>query len=88
MDNVLKDVPRERVVAGYRRTVRGIRTKRIRCVLLACDADESLAKSVRSLCSASDIPCHTVADKKALGEELGLDVACAVCGVTDENAKI
>lgn len=88
MDKKLKDVPRERVVAGYRRTVRGIRTNQIRCVLVACDSDDGLAEEVRRLCAENGVPCHTVGGKKALGEKLGLDVACAVCGIAVENAKI
>jgi len=88
MDKILKGVPRERVVAGYRRTVRGIRTKQIGCVLLSYDADVNLAEEVKALCSEKGIPCRTVCGKKAMGEKLGLDVACAVCGIANENAKI
>ncbi len=84
MDSERKELPRGCMVAGYRRTFRGIRAGQIRCVLLACDADADLTDKVRSLCAESGLPVITVATKREMGIELGLDVDCAVCGISRE----
>ena len=80
MDKFLQEVPLNRVVAGYRRTVRGIRADRIRCVLVARDTDEHISKEIKRLCEERNIPYRITGTKREMGEKLGLDVGCAVCG--------
>lgn len=87
MDKFLKEIPPERVVAGYRRTVRGIRAGQIRCVLIARDADDHISREIRRLCSEKNLPFRFTSSKKEMGELLCLDVACAVCAEAVENAK-
>lgn len=80
MDGFLSDIPRERVVAGYRRTVRGIRAGEIARVLVAVDADRHIADKIREICAERDIPFRFAGSKSEMGEFLRLDVDCAVCG--------
>lgn len=86
VDKFFKEVPRERVVAGYRRTVRGIRASQIRCDLIARDADDHIVCELKKLCSERNVPFRFAGSKAEFGEWLGLDVACAVCGEAVENA--
>ena len=88
MDKFFKTVPRERMVAGYRRTVRGIRAGQIRCVLIARDADEVLADDVRKICIDHGVPFRFAGGKKEMGDRLGLEVPCAVVGENIGTAKI
>lgn len=87
MDKFLEEVPLDRVVAGYRRTVRGLRANRIRCVLIARDADDHIASEIKRLCSEKNIPFRVASSKREMGEKLFLDVGCAVCGEAVDNAK-
>ena len=87
MDKFFKEIPRDRMVAGYRRTVRGIRADRIRCVLIARDADDCIVDDVRRLCDEKKIPYRFVCGKKELGERLCPDVPCAVCSEATDSAK-
>ena len=87
MDKFFKEVPPERMVAGYRRTVRGIRADRIRCVLIARDADDCIVEDVRRLCNEKKIPYRFVCGKKEMGERLRLEVPCAVCSEAIGTAK-
>lgn len=68
-------------VAGMRQVVRGIRADRIRCVLVASDADEHIKRELTALCGSADIELKYVLTKKELGKSLGLDVDCAAAGI-------
>ena len=87
MDKFFKNVPRERMVAGYRRTVRGIRAGQIRCVLIARDADENIIEDVHNLCAEHGVPYRFAPSKREMGERLGLDVPCAIVGENIGTAK-
>ena len=71
----------ESKVAGIRQVVRGIKSDRIRCVLVATDADEHIKTELTSLCSSNAIELRYVLNKKELGKRLDLDVDCAVVGI-------
>lgn len=88
MDKFLKEVPSERVVAGCRRTVRGILAGRIKSVIIARDADDRITDEMRRLCSENNVPFRFASSKREMGEILGLDVACAVCGEKKDNDKL
>ncbi len=88
MDKFIKEVPRERMVAGYRRTVRGILAGQIRCVLIARDADDHISEELRRLCKEKKVPFRFAGSKKEMGELMFLDVGCAVCAEAVEGAKI
>lgn len=88
MDKFMKEVPRERMVAGYRRTVRGILAGQIRCVLIARDADDHISEELRRLCREKNVPFRFTGSKKEMGELMLLDVGCAVCGEAVEGAEI
>lgn len=68
-------------VAGIRQVVRGIKSDRIRCVLVATDADEHIKTQLTALCNPKGLPLKFVLNKKELGKRLGLDVDCAVVGI-------
>lgn len=76
------------MVAGYRRTVRGILAGRIRCVLIARDADNHISEELCRLCKEKKVPYRFTSSKKQMGELMFLDVGCAVCAEAVENAKI
>lgn len=71
-------------VAGIRQVVRGIRSDRIRCVLVALDADEHIKTELTTLCDLKSIQLKFVLNKKELGKRLGLDVDCAAAGILKE----
>ena len=87
MDKFFKEVPQERRVAGYRRTVRGIRAEKIRCVLIARDADDCIVEDVKRLCEEKSVPYRFVCSKREMGERLHLEVPCAVCSEAIGSAK-
>jgi|GEM_PF-409638 len=72
-------------VAGMRQVVRGIKANRIRCVLVAQDADEHIKTEITALCAANSIAVEQVQSKKELGENMGLDVDCAVVGILKDE---
>ena len=68
-------------VAGIRQVVRGIKSDRIRCVLVATDADEHIKTQLMAICTPKGLSLKFVLNKKELGKRLGLDVDCAVVGI-------
>lgn len=79
MDNFLT-VPKENRVVGLREVLRLIAKGRIKYALIAKDADAHILSELKAVCAKNGVGLRTAQDKKRMGELLGLDVPCAVCG--------
>lgn len=71
---------REKVI-GLRQVMRGFRDGRIRCVLVAADAEEHIKLELEKHCVANGVKLVSVPSKHELGQAAGIDVDCAVVGI-------
>ena len=72
---------REKLVCGKKQTLRGIAEGTIAKIVLAADTDESMKAELRRAAEQAGVPVSMYPTKKGLGEALGIDVACGVCGM-------
>ncbi len=71
---------REKVI-GLRQVMRGIRDGRVRCVLVAADAEEHIKLELGNQCEAKGVKLVSVPSKEELGRASGIDVDCAAVGI-------
>lgn len=69
-----------KLVKGYRQVMKGISAGYVGCAVIAADADKDIIRSIETLCVEKKIPYRFEPTKKGMGEQLQLDVACAVYG--------
>lgn len=80
MDKVLKE-PKENRLIGFRQVRKAVKNNHLRCVMIAIDTDESIKSQMTDLCEQRLVPYSFYSSKIEMGKELGLDVACSVCGI-------
>lgn len=68
-------------VLGLRQVIRGVMSGKIRCVILADNADKDIKRRLTELCGSRSVPIVFTADMAELGREAGLDVGCAAIGL-------
>lgn len=80
MDTILKE-PTENRLIGFRQVRKAVNNNQLRCVMIAIDTDEGMKSQIAELCKQSLVPYNFYSSKIEMGNELGLDVACSVCGI-------
>ncbi len=68
-------------VAGLKQVQRAILAGQVQAVVLAQDADESIAREVKALCTEHAAPCIMGPGKAALGAACRLQVGAAVAAI-------
>lgn len=86
MDNIW-EVPESLRIIGLRQAKKAIVGKKLRCVFFAEDIDEEIKRQVSTLCKENGIPCSSYRSRAEMGERLGIDVPCAVCGILQTNEQ-
>ncbi|HOO22100.1 MAG TPA: ribosomal L7Ae/L30e/S12e/Gadd45 family protein [Clostridia bacterium] len=76
---------RNNLLAGYRQVVRGLTGGRLKYVVIASDTDSGMKEELIALCRDKNVPCRMGDTRAETGKMLGLDVACAVYGETEDN---
>ena len=74
----------QRRVAGLKQVQRAVEQGKVRWVVLAQDADESIRREVQTFCAEHAAPCIAGPDKAALGATCRLQVATAVAAILKE----
>lgn len=80
LENIL-NAPKEDRVIGFRQVKKAINGNRLRCVTVAEDIEEAIKSQIVALAKGHNVPLTTCRSRQELGAKLGIDVACAVCGV-------
>ena len=71
-------------LVGLKQVLVGIANDTVRCVLVSCDSDDFVMRTITDAVSTKDIPVQTVCAKHKLGKLCKIDVACAVVGILKE----
>lgn len=79
MDRILKAPAAARVI-GLRQVRKAIIGNKLRCVCFAEDIDEAIKAQIIAVCDEKQVPYSLYRSRSEMGEKLGIDVACAVCG--------
>lgn len=66
-----------RIVAGARQLEKAFRREKVRCVLLAENADPAITRPILELCAGKGVPCAWIPSMRALGSICGIDVGAA-----------
>lgn len=75
-------IPTADKLIGLRQVKREIASGKITVVVLATDADSVLKDEVENLCRQHSVALTVFPSKSELGEICGIDVDCAVVGLT------
>ena len=67
-------------VAGLKEVERCIKSDKIRCVVVAQDADQHIKRKLAELSAAKNVRMIFTKSKEELGKEAGLNVGCAAVG--------
>lgn len=71
----------EIVVTGCKQTMRAVKEKKAKLVILASDADAHLTDPIRTLCLECGVPVETIGTMDALGKKANIEVKAAACAV-------
>jgi large subunit ribosomal protein L7A len=80
VDKILKE-PRANRVIGFREVRKALNNNRLRCVTIALDTDENMLSEIKGLCLEKQVETSFCPSRVELGDQLGLDVPCSVCGL-------
>jgi large subunit ribosomal protein L7A len=85
-NNVSQLVKSSLKVVGLKQTLRGIIEGKVRCVILARNADDFIKNTIHSHCNNNDVEIIiSNEDMKTLGIHCGIEVGASVVGIIKES---